>query len=184
MLISHLAQLLIVGLLKQMRISRLKPLEKTLGIKKSSSSKEVSDLDDAIQFQLGSIFSKAAGVLGDVGAELAIDFTDNFIRNLEIDAGELSLKDLKGDELSAEIESFISSNLDGWAESMLEAADMEGVAAQYQQAGEGVFQTLGRLVAQSKNMQQTAERLNLQFNASGLEAAELTQKISRHGRRF
>lgn len=157
---------------------QIKTTRKTLGIKKSSSSKEVSDLDDAIQYQLGSIFSKAAGVLGDVGAELAIDFTDNFIRNLEIDAGELSLKDLKGDELSAEIESFISSNLDGWAESMLKAADMEGVAAQYQQAGEGVFETLGRLVAQSKNLQQTAERLNLQFNASGLEAAELTQKLA------
>ncbi|WP_417594971.1 hypothetical protein [Oceanospirillum sp.] len=110
--------------------------------------------------------------------ELVGTSMDNFIRSLSIDASELSLKGLKGDELSAEIEAYISSNLDTWASQMLDAADLSGWVEQYQQAGEGVFQTLGRLTAQSRSFQATASQLNLQFEASGLESVELTQSLA------
>lgn len=163
---------------------RIKTTRRILGIKRSSSKKKTSDLDDSIQYQLGDVFSNAASVLAsvagdiDIASRLVDQSVEDYISSLSIDAGELSLKGLKGDELSAEIESYISSNLDSWASQMLDAADLSGWVEQYQQAGEGVFQTLGRLTAQSRAFQETADRLGLQFSASGLASAELTQSLA------
>lgn len=172
------------GFVSAQAYQRIKTTRRTFGIKSSSSSTTRFDLDDSIQYQLGDVFGNAASVLADVAGEMDIagrlvdQSVDGYIRSLTIDKGKLSLKGLKGDELSAEIEAYISSNLDRWASQMLDAADLSGWVEQYQEAGEGVFQTLGRLTAQSRAFQATADRLGLQFDVSGLASAELTQSLA------
>lgn len=145
--------------------------------KKSSSHSEYSKLDESIKYQLGAVFKNANDVFQQFNKELGLGLQST-ISNLKIDDSKLSLKGLKGEALSKALESYLSNTLDKWSDSFLKAGGLDRLTVKYQQAGEGQFQTLGRLVAQSRAWQQITNKLGLQFNATKVQALEFTQQLA------
>lgn len=145
--------------------------------KESSSHAEYSKLDESIKYQLGAVFKNANDVFRQFNKELGLGLQST-ISNLKIDGSKLSLKGLKGEALSKALESYLSNTLDNWSDSFLKAGGLDRLTTKYQQAGEGQFQTLGRLVAQSRAWQQITNKLGLQFNATKVQALEFTQQLA------
>lgn len=145
--------------------------------KSSSSHSEYSKLDESIKYQLGAVFKNANDVFQQFNKELGLGLQST-ISNLKIDGSKLSLKGLKGEALSKALESYLSNTLDKWSDSFLKAGGLDRLTIKYQKAGEGQFQTLGRLVAQSRAWQQVTNKLGLQFNATKVQALEYTQQLA------
>src|SRR5690606_17640592 len=89
--------------------------KKFLGVTTSNRMRrETEALDDILLGQFADVFSNAGSALEQAADIFGIEF-DNYIDRLTIPVQDLSLKDLEGEELTAEIEAFFSSTLDNWA---------------------------------------------------------------------
>lgn len=172
---TTLASIIDGGLINAQAYADLKEEDKLFGIDIGTEiSTTTQDLDGVILNQLSSVFSSAGTALGIAAEQFGIDF-GAIAGDLLIEGGRLSLQGLEGDELSAEIESFFSSTLDNWASTVLSGTDVLG---DFQQVGEGAFQTISRLATQTAMFSDAADRLNIEFNAIGVNAAYATQRIA------
>ncbi len=162
------------GLLQAQAYTDIKEEKKIFGISTGSNLNTITEgLDEVVLNQLTGVFSDAGLALSLASEQFGIDF-GAVVGQLFIEGGRLSLKDLEGDELTAEIESFFSATVDGWAETLLSNT---GVLNNFQKVGEGAFETMIRLAAETANFVDAAERLNLNFAASGLDAINQTQGL-------
>src|SRR5690606_781205 len=100
---------------------------------------------------------------------------DNYIDRLTIPVQDLSLKDLEGEELTAEIEAFFSSTLDNWAGVLVSGTK---ILSQFQQIGEGAFETVLRLASETGYFTEQVERMGVQFGLVGIGAIEAVQNIA------
>lgn len=131
--------------------------------KKKSTNTEYTALDRELEAEFGRIFgflgssiTAAIDVLGvDVSRSL-----DNFVINLP----NISFKDLSGDEIAKELEAVFSQQADLMAKYVLPSI------SQYQQMGEGLYDTLIR-VAQEQAI------FNAQLDALGLQLADVSAAL-------
>lgn len=150
---------------------------KTLGFVKRESSTRYRGVDDQVKRQLGLALIESAKIFDEFNDELGLGLKDT-IGSFKVGSGNLSLKGLRGDALTNALESYLSNTLDNWSTQFLKAGGLQRLTDEYQQAGEGQFQTLGRLVTESRQWQSVTQQLGLQFNATKVRALELTQQLA------
>lgn len=134
--------------------------KKWYGKTSTSTSRQTQGVDSQLTEYISSIFgdindaivtaSVSLGKNGDaVKAALA-----KYVINTEI-----SLKDLKGEDLEAALNAIFSSAADGMAKSVL--SEFKG----FQRAGEGMFETITRVAAGSERAQDALEKLGINMIA-------------------
>lgn len=155
----------------------IKTTRRTLGFKRSSYSEQYQSVDAQVKRQLGLAFENAGNVFDQFNRELGLGL-EQTIANFKVSNSRLSLKGLRGEKLTQAIESFLSNTLDNWSTEFLQAGGLKRLTDEYQKSGEGQFQTLGRLVAQSREWQSVSGQLGLQFSATKVHALELTQQLA------
>jgi hypothetical protein len=172
---NSLADILAGGTLDAFAYADIQTKKKTLGITTSNKVKtQREELDAILLGQFTDVFSGAGDALSQAAEVFGLDF-QNYVDKLVIDPQKLSLKDLEGEELTKEIESFFSATLDNWAGVL---TDGSGVLEKFQQVGEGAFETIIRLAGELNTFNQYADLLDLNFNAIGFAAVDATQAIS------
>ncbi|NHZ94549.1 hypothetical protein [Massilia sp. CCM 8734] len=141
--------------------------------KKVTNSVETAALNSDLSAQLGLVFkgvenalSEAATVLG-VGA----DHVKKSLDALTIDVTEISLKGLKGDDLTAELNAVLSRTMDGMAEAVL--PDMDG----FRKAGEGYTETVVRLASNYATLDQSLTSIGLTFGATGTSSLRARENM-------
>lgn len=165
-----LADALDSGIVGAMNYAEVKTTKKFLGLTTSSKVKtQTSDLNEEFKIQFAKVFEGAGKALEEASKVFGATFDAS---KLMIDATKLSLKGLEGDALTKEIESFFSSTLDKWAGSLVEGL------TQFQQVGEGAFETMVRLASQTNIFTSYAEKLLPKFNLVGLAAITATQAVA------
>jgi hypothetical protein len=205
---QSLADILETGVVDAFAYAEVETKRKTLGIttsKKVRTEKEA--LDELLLLQFGQVFESASDALEEIAPLFGRDFAEAS-KEMMVDAQRLSLKGLEGDELTAEIEAFFSSTLDGWASVLLgttkervekEFTDMErwlmrrgadieprydyietqsDILLEFQKVGEGAFETVIRLASETMHFTEVADMLGLNFQALGLDAIYATQAIA------
>ena len=171
---QSLADILATGTVDAMSYASVQTKKKFIGITTSNKVKDqFSDLDDALTSQFALVFGSAGDALEQAAGVFGLDF-QNYINQLIIDPQKLSLKDLKGDEITKEIESFFSATLDNWAGVLV---DGTGVLEKFQNVGEGAFETVVRLATELNSFNHYADLLGLNFKLSGFAAVEANQNI-------
>ncbi len=94
------------------------------------------------------------------------------VQNYVIEAGQLDLKDLSGEEITEKISEWVSTTADR------AVSDLFGdVLAQFQKLDEGLLETATRLIRDLEVLDKTLDRLNVSFNYAGVRGYELSQEI-------
>ena len=170
-----LADIIDGGLLDAQAYADISTEKKLFGL---SISKDLDTLyamlDDQTRQQLTGVYLGAYDALEIASSSFGLDIAE-FLPKLLIDGTRLSLENLEPDELAGEIESFFSAQFDQWAEVIL---DGTGVLQQYQQVGEGAFETMLRLSAETEYYTDIVDRLGFNFEAAGLAAVNATQAVA------
>lgn len=172
---QSLADILAGGVVDAFAYADVQTKKKTLGITTSNKVKTVSEsLDEILLGQFAGVFEGAGDALDQSAAIFGIEF-DNYVDSLLVDPQKLSLKNLEGADLVAEIEGFFSSTLDGWAGVLLDGTD---VLKKYQEVGEGAFETMLRLAGETAAFSDAAKLLDLNFVAVGMSAVDAVQVLA------
>lgn len=170
-----LADILESGTVSALSYATVQTKKKFIGVTTSNKVKDqTGDLSDELLRQFGLVFESGGSALEEAAKSFGLDF-DNYINQLVIDPQKLSLKGLTGDALTEEIEKFFSSTLDNWAGVL---TDGTGVLEQFQQSGEGAFETVVRLATEVNTFSDYADKLNLNFNLVGVAAINATENIA------
>jgi len=112
---------------------------KFFGLSKSTStSTEFKDVNDAITTELGAIFSNIGNAVTESITLLGLT-TNKSVNDFIINIGKISFKDLTGEEIQAELEAVFSQQAD------LLSTFLVPELANFQQIGEGLFETLIRV---------------------------------------
>lgn len=141
------------------------------GLKKSTSNRVVTQgLDKELSSQFGLVFSNledalklAAGGLGKNAADI-----EKSINNVVLSTSNISLKGLKGEEITAAINAVMSKAMDEIAMAAFPQMDA------FRQVGEGYAQTVIRVASAS-------EQASLAMEQLGLKAIDYTQVLYKQG---
>lgn len=141
------------------------------GLKKSTTnSVQTQGVSNELAQQFGLVFSNledalkiAATGLGKSSVEVG-----NAINNMVLESTKVSLKDLKGEDLTEALNAVLSKAMDDIAMKAFPAMDA------FRQVGEGYAQTVMRVAAAS-------EQANLAMEQLGLKAVDYTQVLNKQG---
>lgn len=132
--------------------------KKNFGLSKSQSSEtETSAIDSNVTDQIGNIFKMLGENVSESIAILGVEYS-NSLNDFILDIGDVSFKDLTGEEIQAELESIISKQGDLLAEFGLDYVDV------FQKIGEGALETLNRLAIQTSVFRDSLDTLNVSFS--------------------
>jgi hypothetical protein len=172
---GQLGDLLTGGLISALTYADITTEKKLLGVSMGKKLRtENAALDDIFLGQLTDVFIGAGAALQEASGVFGIEF-DKYLEQLLIDPQKLSLKDLDSEGLTAEIEAFFSSTLDGWAEVLLSGTD---VLMQFQVAGEGAFETMLRLASQTNSVVQALGFVGQSLGEAGLNSVMGAQRLA------
>jgi hypothetical protein len=172
---GNLADILTGATLQAFNYADVKTTQRVIGINAGAKVKRVTeDLNHTFETQFSQVFEGAGKALKLASTALGVDF-DQALNQLTIAPQDLSLKGLKGEALTQEIESFFGSTLDRWAEVLLGGTQ---VLQDFQKIGESAFDTLVRLASQTNTFVDYAKTLGLRFSATGQEAVYATQQLA------
>jgi hypothetical protein len=108
---------------------------------KTSYNTETTDINEQLEREMALIFGDIGSSINVAVDVLGLDVTRS-LNSFIIDLPNISLKDLSGDEIQAELEAMFSSQAD------LMATYMVPSLANFQQVGEGLYETLVRIAQQ------------------------------------
>lgn len=138
---------------------------------KTKTSTNTADLDAELSGEITRVIGSlrdgvlaAAGVLGIQGAEATLDA-------LNLNLGKISLKDLKGDELTAALNAVFGKAGDDMARGIL------GDVAQFQKAGEGAFETLVRVARGYQVVDVALSSIGRTFGAVGVSSLQAREDL-------
>jgi hypothetical protein len=170
-----LADILTTGTINAFAYAEVQTKKKVLGVTTSNKVKtQKQALDDILLGQFAEVFTSAADVLDSAAGTFGLEF-DNYLSQLVIAPGRLSLKGLEGDALVQEIEAFFSSTLDNWAGVLVGGTDVLG---KFQKVGEGAFETVVRLASELNTFNYYADALNLSFDLVAFAAVDAQQNLA------
>ena len=129
------------------------------------------EIDDSTENQLQLVFENIGGTIESAVDLLGID-TANSLEDFAISVGEISLHGLSGSEIQSELEAVFSNQANLMAEFMVPEL------INFTEAGEETFDTLVRLATEVSRFNSFAEKLNLTFSATGLEAVGLIDNLT------
>jgi hypothetical protein len=141
--------------------------------KKTSNSVQTGGLDDGLSSQFGLIFTNledalkvAAGGLG-IGA----DQVGSALDRLVISTTKVSLKDLKGDDLTAAINGVISKTMDEMAAAAVPGLD------RFRKVGEGYAETVVRIATDYANVDGILMGIGKTFGAVGMGSVPARENL-------
>jgi hypothetical protein len=141
--------------------------------KKTSNSVQTGGLDDGLSSQFGLIFTNledalkvAAGGLG-IGA----DQVGSALDRLVISTTKVSLKDLKGDDLTAAINGVISKTMDEMATAAVPGLD------RFRKVGEGYAETVVRIATDYANVDGILMGIGKTFGAVGMQSVPARESL-------
>lgn len=146
----------------------IKKTKKFFGLSTGSSYKtQFGDLDDQLETQFGKLLMSfadaiklAAGPLG-----IGLDDIDAKLAGFIVDIGKIDLKDLTGDEIQEKLEGVFGAQADKMAQFAI--AGLE----QFQQVGEGYFETLIRVASTVDTVTTSLQMLGLSAQSLGTDAS-------------
>lgn len=159
--------------------------KKFWGLSKSTStSTETSSIGGAITQQMGDIFGYIGDTVVSAAESLGLDTKhiittgleslslDEALDNFAIDIGNVSFSDKTGEEIQEELEAIFSQQADLMTQYLTPAI------AEYQQVGEGLFDTLTRLSYEQAIFNDAIERTGVAFEHIGsLSKIDISQSI-------
>jgi hypothetical protein len=125
---------------------------------KSSTSRQYQGVDSQLSAYIGGIFQDISDTIVHAGTSLGLsgDEMQKRLNEFVLNA-EISLKDLRGDDLQKALEAFFSASADQLA--MWTA----GAFSQFQKSGEGYFETLTRVATQTERAKDAISKLGIQM---------------------
>lgn len=146
--------------------------KKMFGLSKKTKTKdELSAADAGLAEQFDQIFTFIGAAVSESVGALGIDAA-NAIENFNVDIGKVSFKDLSGEEIQSELNAIFSEQAD------LIAGFVVPAMKEYQQIGEGLFDTLTRVASEMATFNYYVDALDLSLNATGLSAIAAQQSIA------
>lgn len=144
------------------------------GLYIGGSKKEHAEMRAALAPMQGQI-KNVLGFMSETVTEgvksLGLDF-ERSINSYWIDIGKVSFQDMSAEEINQELAAIFSKEAD------LLTAYLVPSLLEFQQMGEGLFETLTRVAAEMATFNYYTEALNLNFDAAGLSAIAAQQAIS------
>lgn len=149
--------------------------KKFWGLSKSTSTKtDSTGVDDEIEQQIANVF----GYIGDTVIEatntlFGDDFTEQMLQGFRIDIGDISFKDKTGEEIQAELEAIFSQQADLMTNFVFPQLE------EYQEIGEGLFETLIRVNQEQAIFNDAMERTGYEYSkfVTELEKIDFAQSI-------
>jgi tape measure domain-containing protein len=141
----------------------------------SSSTKtsiEYSDLDSAISQQMAAIFGFVGESIVSAADLLGFSSAANKLDSFKINLPQISFKDLSGEEIQKELEAIFSQQAD------LIATYLIPSITNYQQIGEGAYETLLRVAQEQAVFNDHLERTGVVLNGlSNIDLIDVSQNI-------
>lgn len=128
-------------------------------VKTDKTSTETQGLGADFENQITAIFQNIGSTVSEAATLLGFDVTEA-INNFTVDLGKISLEGLTGEEISEELSAVFGAAADDIASAAIPAL------SQYQEIGEGAFETLVRVAQEQAVFNDSIERLG--FNLSEL----------------
>jgi len=141
------------------------------GKTKYSYSTETGEASEDVKRLFTLIFANISDALLQVGESLGTDLQK--VRDYVWDIGKIDLMDLTGDEINEKLETTISTASDTAA-----AALFEGIK-QYQEIGEGLYETATRLVVDKEVVLQSLDAIGIAFSgvADSMAAVAFSESL-------
>jgi len=170
---QSLAEILATGLVDAAYFNVIEETKEYLwgAISSSDTSTETEPVEQAIAQEFASIFTyigeSATAAIESLGIEM-----DGSLESFVISLGEISFKDMSGEEIQAELEAIFSQQADLLVEHLVPAM------GQFQQMGEGLFETLVRVANEQAQFIGTIERLGFALgDLSAIMQIEVGQAV-------
>ncbi|MDQ2821044.1 MAG: hypothetical protein M3Y65_11740, partial [Pseudomonadota bacterium] len=141
--------------------------------KNTSNSVKTAGLDDSLSSQFGLIFQDLEVALDTAAGGLGVreEEVTKALQNLVIAPTKVSLKDLKGDELTAAINGVISKTMDGMAAAAFPGLD------RFRKVGEGYAETVMRLATDSAKLDGILGGIGGSFGATGIASLDARESL-------
>jgi len=139
----------------------------------TKNSRQTAGLSAELEQQFTLVIESLADGVAQAGALLGQN-TDEFSRRLSsfvVNLGDISLKDLKGDE----IEKALAATFSKVGDEM--AAYAVGGLQQFQKVGEGYLETLVRVAANYANVDASLRSIGMEFGATGLASVAAREHL-------
>lgn len=169
------------GLFAAQQYATIETKKKRLFATIKSATEQTSELDSAFTGQFQTLFENVANVVIDslsILSDASEDTILQAVRAIELEAQKISLKGLTAEEQAKELQAYISSVFDQIGTGAAEALDLSGLLDDFQQIGEGAFQTLSRLATELLVFREAIDMFGMSLGDSNVAAAEITQIIA------
>ncbi|WP_041523594.1 tape measure protein [Gilvimarinus agarilyticus] len=137
----------------------------------SSQNTEYSGINAAVRASMGKLFGFVGGSVTNAIDILGLN-PQNMIDTFAIDLPNVSFKDLSGDEVEAELQAMFSQQADLMTQYLVPGVE------QYQQMGEGLYETLLRVAQEQAVYNAQMDALGLTMGAAAGITAEAQLEIS------
>lgn len=141
--------------------------------KSTSNSVKTAGLDDGLSSQFGLIFQNLEVALDAAAGGLGVheEAVTKALASLTIAPTKVSLKDLKGDDLTAAINGVISKTMDDMASAAFPGLD------RFRKVGEGYAETVIRLSTDSAKLDGILGGIGMSFGAAGLASLDARESL-------
>lgn len=139
------------------------------GSTKTSYSTEYGALDPVLTGQVQLIIGNIYDAVVDAAAVFGLDVADA-LKNFSVQIGQLSFKDMTGDQIKDQLEAIFSAVADQMAGFAVDGLE------QFQRAGEGLFETLMRLAKEYLTIDTALRSIGMTFGSVG--AASIAMRTS------
>lgn len=140
----------------------------------SSTSTETEALDAALSSSIADVLSGLADSVISAAEVFGVSVTDaeNQINSLTLNIDQISLEGLTSDEITEQLEAVFSAIGDTFAETVLPAI------SQFQEVGEGAYETLIRVASETTIVSSNLEALGFSLDTlSGLDLATVAENL-------
>lgn len=138
----------------------------------TSYSTKKGGLDDSIERQAGLVLENIYGGVLSAARTIGVSWIEDLLRNYVVSIGKVSLKDLKGDDLTAAINAVFSAEADKMATYALGP-----FLSNFQKVGEGLFETLARLAKDYQTVDVQLQSIGRTFGAVGFWSVEAREAL-------
>lgn len=170
---QELGEILATGLVDASLYDTIKVTKKKMfGLSKKTSEKtEYRDLDEEIRAEFGRVFSYIGNSVTDAVKLLGLTTTRD-LENFVIKLPNVSFKDLSGEEIEKELQAIFSQQGDLMAKYLV-----PGIA-EFQQMGEGLYDTLIRVAQEQAVFNAGLASLGLELSRFGNVTAEVQIRVA------
>lgn len=138
---------------------------------KTSYSTETTPLDSSFTNQIGLLIASLRDGVVDAAKVIGVDGAAAIVDAFQLSLGKLSLQGMTGDEIEKALEAQFSKAADEMANAAVPGLE------QFQQVGEGLFETLTRLARDYQVVDVALESIGKSFGAIGVASVDARENL-------